>query len=252
MENKTNTSWGGVSDWYDELLEGEDTYQKRVILPNILRLLEIRKGLRILDLSCGQGFFTREFFRNGASVLGSDISPELINIAIEKSPKEIEYKVAPSDDLHSLKDGSFDAVSIVLALQNIENLNGTISEVSRILKKGGIFVAVINHPAFRIPKRSSWGFDEKGNVQYRRVDEYMSESRSEIDMEPGKLGGQKTVSFHRPLQVYFKSFEKNGMIVKRLEEWVSHKQSEKGPRQSAENKSRKEFPMFMCLVVEKR
>jgi hypothetical protein len=40
---------------------------------------------------------------------------------------------------------------------------------------------------------------------------------------------------------------KAGLSITRLEEWVSHKESEKGPRQKAENKSRKEIPLFMCI-----
>jgi len=60
--NKKDTSWGKVADWYDELLEEKTgTYQTEVILPNILRLLDLKKGETILDLACGQGFFSREF-----------------------------------------------------------------------------------------------------------------------------------------------------------------------------------------------
>ena len=39
---------------------------------------------------------------------------------------------------------------------------------------------VINHPAFRIPRASSWGYEtaEGGaNIQYRRIDKYMSEDK---------------------------------------------------------------------------
>ena len=112
-------------------------------------------------------------------------------------------------------------------------------------------VFVLNHPAFRVPKRSSWGFDEKAGVQYRRVDEYISESESENVMNPGAKAPVTTVSFHHPLQFYFKAFHKAGFAVTRLEEWTSAKQSEPGPRASAENKARKEFPMFMAIEIRK-
>ena len=63
---KNDTSWGGVAGWYHSLLEHEGgTYQKTVILPNILRLLNIARGEAILDLACGQGFFSREFHKKG-------------------------------------------------------------------------------------------------------------------------------------------------------------------------------------------
>ena len=60
-----------------------------------------------------------------------------------------------------------------------------------------------------------------------------------------------TYSFHRPLQFYFKIFSKHHMAVRRLEEWNSHKKSQKGPKQKAEDKARIEFPMFMMLEVIK-
>ena len=54
---KKKTSWGKVATWYDEYLEGEkDSYQRQVILPNLVRLVAPRKGLRVLDIACGQGF----------------------------------------------------------------------------------------------------------------------------------------------------------------------------------------------------
>ena len=87
---KTETSWGKVADWYDEMLEERDnSYQNNVILPNILRLMDIKKDEIVLDLACGNGFFSREFFKKGAKVIGVDVSPELIEIAKKKSPKEI-------------------------------------------------------------------------------------------------------------------------------------------------------------------
>ena len=40
---KNNTSWGNDADWYNDLLNSDsDSYQVKVILPNILRLLDIK------------------------------------------------------------------------------------------------------------------------------------------------------------------------------------------------------------------
>jgi hypothetical protein len=89
---------------------------------------------------------------------------------------------------------------------------------------------------------------------YRRIDSYMSEKTLEIDMTPGKrnVGNKKyTVSFHRPLQTYFKILSKSGFVVARLEEWISHKKSQMGPHAPEEDRMRKEIPMFMCLEARK-
>lgn len=250
-DNNDKTSWDKVAGWYDSLLEnGADTYQQKVILPNLSRLVSPRPGLTILDLACGQGFFTRAFAAAGAAVTGADLSSVLVELAKKRSPKNVSYFVASADNLKPIATASVNVVTIVLALQNIENLSGVVSECRRVLQPGGRLILVLNHPAFRIPRQTSWDFDEKNNVMFRRVDGYLSESRAKIDMRPGLVGtsdGQTTVSFHRPLQIYFKALQKYGFAVTRLEEWISHKKSGPGPRRVAEDRARKEFPLFLAL-----
>jgi ubiquinone/menaquinone biosynthesis C-methylase UbiE len=257
---KKSTSWGNVAEWYDNLLTyDEDSFQAKVILPNLLRRVAPAQknggqAKSILDLACGQGYFTREWVKGGAQVIASDIAAPLIAIAQKEQPLPKKYFVSSADDLSSVESNSQDAVTIVLALQNIQNLAGVCSVAARILKPKGTFYIVLNHPAFRIPKLSSWGWDETQNKQYRRIDSYMSESRTEIDMTPGKIDTQKkqfTISFHRPLQVYVKALAKAGLSVTHLEEWISHKESRPDGRGPEENRIRKEIPMFLLLEATK-
>ncbi len=248
------TSWGNVAGWYDTVVNDKDSYQVNVILPNILRIMAPEKGQRILDLACGQGFFTHALASKGPHMTGVDISPELIDIARKHAGHNEEFYVSPSDVLTKFKDKSFHAALCVLAIQNIERMGMTFKEVSRVVDKGNRFVLVLNHPVFRIPGQTSWDFDLKKNAQYRRVDEYLSESRAAIDMNPGSNPKEKkemTYSFHRSLQAYSKSLANAGFAIARIEEWVSHKESEKGPRKAAEDKARREIPLFMCIECVK-
>jgi len=245
-----STSWGKVADWYNNLIEkGEDSYQKKLILPNLIRLIKAGKGDVIVDLACGQGFFAGEFAKSGARVIGIDVSSELIDIA--KQNKSVEFHVSPAHKLNFLQDGSTSKVLIILSLQNINNAQDVIRETSRVLKPKGKLLIVLNHPAFRIPKASSWGWDEARKVQYRRLDSYLSESSEEIQMRPGDKPWEKTISFHRPLQFYFKTLNKNGFSVSKLEEWSSHKTSGTGPKKDAEDRARHEFPLFLFLEATK-
>ena len=247
-----DTSWGKVADWYHDLLEdGKSTYQKDVILPNLTRAMNLKKGDEVLDVACGTGYFAKEFAKSGANISACDISPELIKIAKENSPKEIDFFVSPADKIEKMANKSVDKISIILAIQNIENLARVMGECGRILKPNGKLFVVMNHPAFRIPQKSHWCFDEENKIQYRRLDAYMSDSKAEIEMHPGIKTSEKTISFHRPLQVYFKALRKNGFCVSALEEWISNKKSQKGPRAEAEDKARKEFPMFLFLEALK-
>ncbi len=254
MEKKpqpNKTSWSAVADWYDTYLEvTPDSYQAMVIAPNLLRVLALKKGECVVDIACGQGYFTRLFADAGAVATGADISKELIATAKKRAPK-IEFNATPAHKLLFAKDASVDAVTIVLAIQNIENIADVFAEAKRVLKPDGRFVLVMNHPAFRIPKRTSWGWDEATKTQYRRVDGYLSAATIPIDMHPGAAKSAQTLSYHRSLQDFFKALTKSGFAVTRLEEWISHKKSEKGPKQKAEDSARKEIPMFLMIEVSK-
>lgn len=258
MKNKKDTGWGNVAAWYDELLQGEGTYQKEVILPHLLRLVAPKKDKRILDIGCGQGFFAFAFAEAGASVVGVDIAPELIKKAeVQKSKHkelDVSFHTASAASL-PLKDDTYDAAIFVLSLQNMKEYFEAVAEAARTLKKGGEMFIVLNHPAFRIPAASSWGFDTEGGVQYRRIDRYALPFETKIDMTPGAKSAKEkkfTVSFHRPLQEYVKALAKAEFVITGLEEWHSHKTSEKGPRAEAEDRARKEFPLFLMVRAEKR
>ncbi len=241
-----STTWGPHAQWYDTMVHKKDSYQQTVILPSLLRIVSPQKGQKILDLACGQGFFSNAFAQAGASVVGADIAPELVALAREHSPSAITYHVCPAHKLPFEAD-SFDVITIVLAIQNIKEASETIAECARVLRPHGRLVMVLNHPCFRIPQKSDWGWDEKLKTQYRRIVGYMGDFSTAIQMHPGDDLKANTISFHRPLQWYIKALSKQKFSITRLEEWISNKKSQKGPRSIAENIARKEFPLFMCV-----
>lgn len=263
-KGRIGTGWGNVAQWYHETVEDAASYQRDLILPNLMRLLDVRRGQKILDLGCGEGLFTRRFAKAGAEVTAIDIAAPLVEIAKRAAAAEGEqYAFAPrffvSDAaaIPVVADGSQDVVLINLAIQNIENVASVFSECARVLKPKGKLFLVLNHPAFRIPKASGWGWSADNAVQYRQVSRYMSEAREKIDMVPsassGRIQGksEQTISFHRPLQFFVKLLGKNGLAIVNMEEWVSGKKSLPGPRADAENTARKEFPLFMMVEAVK-
>jgi ubiquinone/menaquinone biosynthesis C-methylase UbiE len=250
-----DTSWNKVADWYDELVEGDDdSYQAKVLLPNLLRIVGNCENQSIIDIGCGQGFFSRALRDSGAKVIGIDLAPNLIKVAKEKeenkNSSKIDYRVLSASSLSGIEDYNFDKAISVLAIQNMDKYREVISEAFRVLKPEGKFIIILNHPAFRIPKHSKWIFENES--QSRVIDRYLSESKEVINMEPGKgLSGEKTVSFHRSMQDYMKVLFNSGFTVTRFEEWISHKKSQKGTRQKIEDTARKEFPLFLMIEAKK-
>lgn len=256
-QNNKSTSWGKEAAWYDKLLEeSAETYQSKVILPNIVRIIDPKPGEVVVELGCGQGFFSRVIAKSGAKVIGIDIGKELVHIAEERAAKEripsknISFYTASADNAKMVASRSADVILVILALQNMKNLAGVVGEIKRIMKQDGRVIMVLNHPAFRVIKNSDWGYDDATKTQYRKVSKYLSQFEATVDMHPGdKKINTTTRSFHRSLQDYMKAFAKEGLAITRIEEWISHKESQKGPRQQAEDIARKEIPMFMCVEL---
>ena len=136
---KHDTSWGKVADWYDDYLGSEDSYQKSVILPNLLRIVNPRAGDYIADIACGQGFFSEAVALQKARVVGVDISPELIYKAEErffqKKMNNGKFHVSGADDLSAIQTSTIDTAMCVLAAQNIKEIDKTFAEIARILRR---------------------------------------------------------------------------------------------------------------------
>lgn len=243
------TSWEKSADWYDRIIgeRGSELYRE-VVIPRALDLLQPQRGERILDIGCGQGVFSRAISDgSGALVTGIDASRTLIQKArTYQGRTPIRYFDRDAADLGGL--GDFDAASAILCLQNLEHLDKVCSAAAAVLKPGGRMLWVLNHPAFRIPRQSSWGFEEERKIQYRRVDAYSSTLSIPIVMHPGKADSESTVSVHRSLDSLMAPGFAAGLTLAGLQEWHSHKESQPGPRARAENRARREFPLFLALL----
>lgn len=254
-----DTSWEASASWYDRLVgEAGSEYHREVIFDSAVRMLGPMRGERVLDIGCGQGVFARLLRSRGCSVTGVDASRSLIESARSyENTKEsklgrIDYRCLDAASLDGLPDGQFDAASAILCIQNMARLDQVAGECSRVLSREGRMLWVINHPYFRIPRQSAWGFDEAKKLQYRRVDLYMSPLEIPIAMHPGRRGSSEaTVSFHRSLQEMFEVMRHSGFLLSGIEEWCSHKKSDPGPRARAEDRARREFPLFMGLLWQK-
>jgi ubiquinone/menaquinone biosynthesis C-methylase UbiE len=242
------TDWGDVADWYDALVgETGSEYHREVVLPGVIRLLTLQAGERFIDIACGQGVLCRIMQQRGAEVTGVDAAAELIAAAKQRGPESIRYDVADARKLEFLPPTHFAAAACVLAIQNIHPIQPVFEGVARLLQQHGRFVIVMMHPCFRGSKETSWGWDEKQKVQYRRVDRYLIPRKAPIVAHPGKAPSLYTWTFHKPIEAYVKATRNAGLLIDAIEEWPSHKTSTSGPRAAAENVARKEIPMFLAL-----
>lgn len=245
-----STAWDQAARWYDALVgdHGSD-YQKDIIMPGAIKLMNMKKGDRVLDLACGQGVFSRYLSAKGMRVEGLDVSEELLRLARARSKPSILFHLADARKTDTFKPAQFDAVVCLLALQNMEEIAPTFQNVARWLKPGGRFVMVVTHPCFRIPRQTHWGWDEEKKIEYRRVDRYASNLAIPIITPPLAGSTGHTTTYHRSLQNYFSALAGAGLWVESLEEWASKKESQPGKRAKAENRARQEIPLFLSLCA---
>lgn len=248
-----DTTWEPISEWYKGYMGKEGgAYQREVIFPGAEHLLQLEKNGVYLDIACGQGAFANLIAKKVEKVFGFDLSPTLIKIAKENASKNGSFMVADATRFASLYPASsFDGAVCNLAIQNIDQMEPVFADAARVLKPGGTLILTMNHPAFRQPRQSGWGWDAERKLQYRRVDKYLEPYEMPIIAHPGSAPTVKTYSYHRPISAYVNALAKHGLLVDALEEWISNKISDSGPKAKAENVARKEIPLFLAIRARK-
>lgn len=93
----------------------------------------------VLDLGCGRGATVEYLFdKHGIRAAGIDPSAKLIGVA-KKEHNNADYYLGSGENLPFL-DNSFNCVFAECTLSLMNDLNSTIKQVHRVLKKGGWFV----------------------------------------------------------------------------------------------------------------
>ena len=131
---------------------------------------------------------------------------ELARIEETREKLGIDYRALDVADLSEFPSNHFDVVTCFMALMDIKNYGGTVSEVSRVLKNMGRFVFSIPHPCFELNRIGT-------------AKNYFVATEECVDWKMERLLKPfKTTSFHRTLTDYFNALHKNGLLVKRLVE----------------------------------
>lgn len=108
----------------------------------VLAQLPPQKGLKILDVGCGAGFFSIILSQCGMEMTGIDITPEMIAEAKALAQTEraaAEFCVMDAEQLN-FADNSFDAVVARNVTWNLPHPQKAYEEWMRVLKPGGVLL----------------------------------------------------------------------------------------------------------------
>ncbi|HLB70258.1 MAG TPA: bifunctional demethylmenaquinone methyltransferase/2-methoxy-6-polyprenyl-1,4-benzoquinol methylase UbiE [Candidatus Methanoperedens sp.] len=128
--------FAGISHRYDFLNHllslGRDRYWRRFavsILPS---------GL-ILDICSGTGDMAIQV-SDRSRVIASDFCPEMLALCTQKMQKQkIDNVFCVQNDAENLsfRDGAFDGAAVAFGIRNVDNIKKALSEMRRVVKKGG-------------------------------------------------------------------------------------------------------------------
>ena len=149
---------GKISRLYSGISPTRKYFQERKI-EAALSLGGFKNGMRILEVGSNMGQYTTLLAERGFSMTGIDISDKAIEMARmaakEHHLKNIEYYPMDAEDLHMLKDETFDGVVSFSTLRYVPDLAKALKEIYRVTRKNGVVALDFPNkhcPWFRILK----------------------------------------------------------------------------------------------------
>lgn len=201
-----------VSQWWQrEFTDGVDPEYTEQILPLVVHALAGQK--LVLDIGTGEGQVARAVTAHGSTVIGSD--PFVAQIAEARRRGGGPTYLLARADAAPFADASFDAAVACLVFEHISEVDQAIAEVARVLKPGGKFLFLLNHPLLQTPE-SGWIDDHMVDPpeQYWRLGPYLVECHTNEEVHKDVF-----IEFiHRPLSRYLNSLADNGLVLTHMDE----------------------------------
>jgi len=216
-DDSSTRSWDAIADDWVSHADSND-YRNHLLLPRMLRMLGDVRGRSVVDLGCGEGGYARELTRRGARVTAVDGSKRLLEVARQRAHAEnleIDHLCANANALDAIPSASVDVVVASMVLMDVEDYDGAVREIDRILTPDGELVMSITHPCFSAPK-SEWVRDAAGQPQFFAVDRYFD--RVAFDDVIARGFRQPVIRRHRPLEDYMAPLLGLGLVLREFQE----------------------------------
>jgi len=211
--------------------------------PALRALLPDVRGLDVLDLGCGYGWFCRWARQQGAAhVLGIDVSERMLARArATTQDPAITYVNADMEHL-TLPAESRTLVYSALAFHYVERLGALVSEVHRALVPGGSLVFSVEHPIFMARTEPNWVVSAAGRKTWP-VDRYLEEGPRATEWLAAGV-----IKQHRTVATYINTLLRAGLILSHVEEWGPTDEQISARPSLAEDRQR---PAFLLVAARR-
>ncbi len=215
--------WDRAADVWEDFVEtGKDYSRDRVHGPALLRVLGPVRRLRVLDVGCGQGYFTRKLARRGARVVGIDWSRAMIGRAQrleKKHPLGIEYRRLDAREVGTTwLPESFDRIVGCMSFMDTPGVKRLLQAAHGLLRPRGRLVFSITHPINSAPV-SRWVSPHVGAHGARILDRYFDEGPVMLTWDMKRLRRSFAAPYwHLTLSSWFRNLHAAGFTVVDLRE----------------------------------
>ncbi len=211
--------------------------------PALRALLPDLRGIRVVDLGCGFGWFCRFARAQGATrVLGLDVSEKMLARArAMTSDAAITYVQADLERL-DLPAASFDLAYSSLVLHYIADLPDLLAKTHRALVSGGHLIFSVEHPVYSAPSRPGWSIDAGGRKGWS-VDGYLVEGPRTTDWL-----AKGVIKQHRTIGTYLNLLIRLGFAISHVQEWGPTDEQIAAQPELAEERQR---PMFLLVAAQR-
>ncbi|MBR4490956.1 class I SAM-dependent methyltransferase [bacterium] len=169
-----------------------------------------------IDLGCGSGERCVDYIKRGAvKVTGIDISEKMLSVAqSENSDPHITYLKMPMEDIDAINE-TFDVVISSLAFHYVEDFQGVVRNVYKLLNEGGIFIFSQEHPFTTCYSGTGdrWTRDENGKKLHVNISNYCVEGKKE-----SKWFVEGVQRYHRMFSTIVNTLADTGFKILKMEE----------------------------------
>jgi SAM-dependent methyltransferase len=187
----------------DRIGSGGDDLHTKLIDPLILSYIGNPKAKDVIDLGCGNGYLFGKL-PGLSSYTGVDSSEKLLGYAKKRLPKRSDVTLLQSDIAGplSLPDAGADLCIANMSLQYVPSLENIPAEIFRLLRPGGVFILIVDHPGHALFARAQ-ELAGKPNEKFINFGSYFNEGVR----QKNSLWNKAVLSYyHRTTASYLNAF----------------------------------------------
>lgn len=144
------TCWDEAASAWSVFVGHElDFHRVRMHGPALLTACGDVRGLRVLDLACGDGWLCRKLAERGATVVGVDVSGEQVAVARASGDEggRVDYRVMDAARVDRVDwGGRFDLATACMSLQDMPEPGAVLRAAREVLAPDGLLACSVPHP----------------------------------------------------------------------------------------------------------